>query len=56
VAPHVPPVTAKSAKLAPVTLLLGETDAPPLLITVTILLIEEFPPVSWPKNCARRSP
>ena len=29
VAPHVPPVTAKSAKLVPVTLSLSETVAPP---------------------------
>ncbi len=47
--PQVPPVTAKSAKLAPPTLSLNETAAPPSLITVTVLFGEGWPPATVPK-------
>src|SRR5208282_1183397 len=48
-APQLPPVTVKSPGLAPPTLSLNETAAPPSLITVTVLLVEEWPSTTVPK-------
>jgi hypothetical protein len=47
--PQVPPVTVKSPGLAPLTFSLSVTAAPPSLITVTVLLVEEWPSATLPK-------